>query len=1142
MKRAKQWIGAFLICLVLALLPTTAEAAVSSTLTGMMNANGKPYLTWTAVDGATGYEVWHANGEGGTFSKLYSTASGLKLTHTSAALGSLHRYQILATADGALLAISNAVQVFVPWSADSGDEDIVRGAYNLPDGFAAQTESTLSGVITRIDTPWSDDYQNITVTIQIGDLQDMPIMCYRLRGSVASELQVGDQIKVCGYLKNYRGTIEFDAGCQLLSLNGEEVPPPAPVLTGKFNAAGKPYLTWTAVDGAAKYEVFYSTDDNTFTKLTTTTGNALTHSSAKSGTTYYYKVRAIVDTVPGLFSGVKTITTYSLTAPTLTASKSSAGKPYLSWTAVDGAAKYELWYSTDGIFFTHLITTAGKSVTHTSAKSGTTYYYKVRAINGTSTGMFSSAKSVSVTANLAAPTLTASKNSAGKPYLSWAAVTGAAKYEVYFSTDGVNFTKLITTGGKVLTHTSAKSGTTYYYKVRAINGTITGEFSAVKNIKVISSLAAPALTASKNSAGKPYLRWAAVSGAAKYELWCSTDGTNFTKLISTDKKAVTHTSAKAGTTYHYKVRAINGTATGAYSAVKSFALAPELTAPTLTVTGLASGRPSLRWNAVAGATKYEVQYSTDGVNFKRLITTTKQAVNHTSAANGGLYWYKVRALNETTAGAYSNTEFFAVLDPSDTSFLAGTYDVTMWVSEIDGVAELTQQQIDAFEAANPGVVINASIEGVTEAGAGSKVICDVASAPDIYCFDQFQMVRLVQAAALAAPGKAAAETIKASNDAGAVAAASVGGSLYAYPMTSDNGYYLYYDKSIISERDADSLEAIIAACEANGVKFRYALENAWYTASFFFATGCHSNWHMDTDGNFTAIDDDFNSEAGLTAMKGMTKLVQSFCYDSNADIFTDAGAIVTGIWNANAAAEHFGDNMGVTDLPSFEVDGKSYHLGSFGGNKLMGVKPQNDAKKAAVLSLLAQYLTNEECQKQRYEEFEWGPSNKNVQASDAVQANIHLAALLKQSKYAQPQGQIHGSWWDIAKVLGADAKAATSEAYLRAALDNYKTTIDGLFSMTEEMRNAWSVIGGICGTCWDTDFAMYQTSDNTWVSDVLELKAGEEFKVRQGASWDVNFGVEFNGANVVVEADGKYKVRLVWYGGTDGTVTLIPVD
>ena len=479
--------------------------------------------------------------------------------------------------------------------------------------------------------------------------------------------------------------------------------------------------------------------------------------------------------------------------------------------------------------------------------------------------------------------------------------------------------------------------------------------------------------------------------------------------------------------------------------------------------------------------------------------------------------------------------------PAASAELAGTYDITMWVSEKEGVAELTKTQIDAFMQANPGIVINATIEGVTEADAGSKVIADVASAPDIYCCAQDQLARLVQAAALAPLGQGAQETVKAANDAGSVAAGTVAGTMYAYPMTSDNGYYMYYDKSIISDEDAESLEKIIAACEANNVKFRYALENAWYTASFFFATGCHSNWSMDTDGNFTAVDDDFNSANGLIAMKGMQKLAQSPAYDSNADIFTDAGVVITGIWNADAAAAHFGDNMGATDLPSFEVDGQSYHLGSFTGNKLMGVKPNTDAKKQAVLSLLAQYLTGEECQTQRYEQFQWGPSNKNAQASEAVQSNVSLAALAKQGEYGIPQGQIHGSWWDITKVLGADAKAATSDAELQAALDSYKATIDGLFQMTEEQKNAWGVIGNICSTNWDTDFPMTEDPAGTYTSEVLELKAGEEFKVRQGASWDVNFGVEFNGANIVVEADGKYQVQLVWDGAQGGTVTLIPV-
>ena len=508
--------------------------------------------------------------------------------------------------------------------------------------------------------------------------------------------------------------------------------------------------------------------------------------------------------------------------------------------------------------------------------------------------------------------------------------------------------------------------------------------------------------------------------------------------------------------------------------------------------------------------------------------------------------------------------------------LAGTYDITMWVSEKEegenSVVKQMQAQIQDFMAENPGIIINATISGVTEADAGSQVVNDVASAPDIYCFAQDQLARLVQAAALAAPGGTIAELIKSTNDGGSVAAATVAGKLYAYPMTSDNGYYLYYDKSVVT--DPTSLEAIIADCEAAfdaadaakdtgaNTLFRYALENGWYTASFFFGAGCHSNWTMDAEGNFNAIDDDFNSAQGLVAMKGMAKLAQSRAYNSDADKFANAAAIVTGIWNANAAEEHFGDNLGVCKLPSFTVDGKTYQLGSFSGNKLMGVKPQTDSNKGAVLQLLAQYLTSEKCQLERFDMWQWGPSNLNAQKSEAVQANVHLAAFAEQAAYGIPQGQIHGSWWDFAAALGAGAKAGKTDEELQGFLNDYKASIDGVLNMTDEQKEAWGLIGGICGTSWDTDIAMTKVSDGVWESDELELVQGQEFKLRRGADWNFQIGctnantgdtstgfyvrmsaTDPDTSNIAVEATGKYVIRLEWDGTShEATVTFLATE
>ena len=468
--------------------------------------------------------------------------------------------------------------------------------------------------------------------------------------------------------------------------------------------------------------------------------------------------------------------------------------------------------------------------------------------------------------------------------------------------------------------------------------------------------------------------------------------------------------------------------------------------------------------------------------------------------------------------------------------LAGTYDITVWCA--DAIVDLTKQQIEDFNANNTdGITFNATVEAVGEGDAATQMITDVEAGGDLFCFAQDQFARLVQAGALSKLGVQASQIVSEANDAGVVAAGSVGGELYAYPLTSDNGYFMYYDKSVIPEEDLDSLEALIADCEAAGKYFSMENEtSAWYIASWFFGTGCVSEWATDVEGNWS-LNDTFNSPNGLIAAKGMKKLVDSPMYLSSSDgAGFDAGCaiVVTGTWAYNTVEGILGDNMGVADLPSFEVDGQEYHMGSFSGFKLLGVKPQTDAVKSAALHKLAQYLTGEQGQMERFQAAAWGPSNINDQASEAVQANAALAALIEQNKYATVQGQIAGSWWDIAKVIGTDVENATDEAGLQAALDNYSAAISDFLNMDPEAAAAWSVIGALCGTNWDTDFAMTEVEPGVFQSEVLELKAGDELKCRQGASWDVNFPAE----NVVVEADGSYIVQLTIDGDT-GTVELI---
>ena len=413
-------------------------------------------------------------------------------------------------------------------------------------------------------------------------------------------------------------------------------------------------------------------------------------------------------------------------------------------------------------------------------------------------------------------------------------------------------------------------------------------------------------------------------------------------------------------------------------------------------------------------------------------------------------------------------------------------EIKIWVAE--NTVEFTKQQVEAFKAANPEYAnMTVVVEPVGEGDAASSMLTDVEAGADIFGFAQDQLARLVAAGALIDMLPENAEIVKANNDAGSVSAVTLGDLMYAYPMTSDNGYFMYYDKSVIPEEHIDSLEAIIADCEAAQKYFSFEMQtSAWYLASFFFATGCESTWETDAEGQFVSVKDTFNSPEGLIAAKGMEKLVKSpfhLSSSSGAEFSSGAAVVVTGIWDFETVKGILGDNMGVTDLPSFEVDGQSYHLGSFSGCKLMGVKPQVDPVRAAALHQLAQYLTGEQCQTERFNERSWGPSNSAVQASEAVQANPGLAALLMQSPYSVPQGQIHGSWWDIAKVIGDDVKAAADEAGLQTALDNYYDKISALFTLD---TSALLFVGAWNGWNNADQEETYYLKNNTLTLDVPE--------------------------------------------------------
>ena len=395
------------------------------------------------------------------------------------------------------------------------------------------------------------------------------------------------------------------------------------------------------------------------------------------------------------------------------------------------------------------------------------------------------------------------------------------------------------------------------------------------------------------------------------------------------------------------------------------------------------------------------------------------------------------------------------------SELAGTYDITVWVP--DAEVELRKAMIDEFNKSNAdGIVFNATVQNVSESEAATQMITDVEAGADLYNFANDQYARLVQANALSKLGTQAVEIVKAGNSPAAVAADTIGGEMYAYPLT-DNGFFMFYDKSVIPEDAVGSMDAIIAACEGAGKYLAFDVGNGWYLSAYFFGAGCVSEWATDKDGHWN-VNDDFNSDKGLIAMKGLNQLQASpyFLAASNVKEF-DSGAavVVSGMWDAATAKTILGDNLGAAPLPSFTVDGVDYQLKPFMGYKFIGVKTQTDPVKNAALHKLAQYLTSEEAQVERFKALAWAPVNVNAAASEELKTNPVIAADLAQMEYGTMQGQVNDGWWNLAAALSATAKESADDETCKAALETYAAGLEKLLNLREGLLfvgqwNGWN--------------------------------------------------------------------------------------
>lgn len=389
---------------------------------------------------------------------------------------------------------------------------------------------------------------------------------------------------------------------------------------------------------------------------------------------------------------------------------------------------------------------------------------------------------------------------------------------------------------------------------------------------------------------------------------------------------------------------------------------------------------------------------------------------------------------------------------------ADKQDVSLriWGAEED--QKMLQGMIDTFKAkyADYGNFdIQLGVE--SESTAKDTVLTDIEAAADVYAFASDQLVDLVKAGALqsiddldgalqAYAGKGIAD-VKSANGVGSVEASTYNGKLYAFPMSADNGYFLYYDSNVLSKEDIASWDSLLAKAGEAGKKAGMTLNSGWYNASFFYGAGFTTN--LNEDGT-TAID--FNGSADCTGVEVVQAMLNiasnaAFMAIADGDISNQIAsgnlcAAVSGTWDATAAQDAFGDGYAAAKLPTYNAGGKEIQQGSVAGYKMVGVNAYS--KNAGWAALLAEWITNEENQAIRFAEREIGPSNSNVAASSDVAANIAIAALAEQSAYGVVQN-VGGNYWDptatFGEMIAQGSLAKDDTAAIQKALD---TMVEGV--------------------------------------------------------------------------------------------------
>ena len=386
----------------------------------------------------------------------------------------------------------------------------------------------------------------------------------------------------------------------------------------------------------------------------------------------------------------------------------------------------------------------------------------------------------------------------------------------------------------------------------------------------------------------------------------------------------------------------------------------------------------------------------------------------------------------------------------------GGTEITVWVSEADRA--FTLQVAEEFKALHPDKNYRIVVDIQGENDIATRILNDVENAADVFSCLNDQLPKLINGDALARIAGERLDRVKAANSEESIDSVTFarGGQKEVYGMPyTDNTFFLYYNKAVLTETDVQSIDGILSKCSSNK-QFAFPMTDGWYSSSFYFGKDLGFDVKYNENLAETAIDCDFNNDTGVEVTQAMWNYVKDGRVKADAnDSKITAGfndgtivAAVSGIWNKTTIERYLGNNFAAAKLPTYTInkglaEEEQVQLVSFSGYKLMGVNNYSAHKTAAMD--FAEFYTNRENQIKHFEARGFVPTDTQARQDERVQKDVCAKAITQQLQYSKTQKNVPSTLWvpmeglGVAMVTGAQSGTFDLRAQLNACVSGIKS-------------------------------------------------------------------------------------------------------